>query len=333
MKSINDEEKKLCHNGAVIEMAKNFINKKRKMGLNLLYELAMSQNTNAIIELGKYYEKKKDYTKALFWYENGMRNKSYYCYKKIGEFLENGYGYEKDINKAKEIYIKLKKVDYVESLACLLGWIDKYSTSKYKYLWEYRIGKKILDCDDCSFENHKYAHSILAKLYYFGYHVKKDIRKAHLHSRAPLYGDNETLSIHIKCRIKRYLDVLKEGKDAPLLNEFDLMELKNLTDFSDLELNELLAKYYSTINDDLVAYFYTYQSYKIEKTKNNSIRYAYYLLNKVTGRYEEKKAKDVIIDCINNFKDESLCQSIKSLLPLFKNKAYINEIELKLINI
>lgn len=75
---------------------------------NLAYINGVSKST-AIFALANHYKSEKEYVKALELYTK-ISDKDKYACMWLGNFYENGYGVQKDFSKAKEWYLKAKKL-------------------------------------------------------------------------------------------------------------------------------------------------------------------------------------------------------------------------------
>ena len=61
------------------------------------------------ITLANHYKSEKEYVKVLELYTK-ISDKDKYACMWLGNFYENGYGVQKDFSKAKEWYLKAKKL-------------------------------------------------------------------------------------------------------------------------------------------------------------------------------------------------------------------------------
>lgn len=59
--------------------------------------------------IGNILQKRKQYSEALVWYEKASKYNNAAAFWNLGNCYENGIGVERDLNKAKEWYLKAKE--------------------------------------------------------------------------------------------------------------------------------------------------------------------------------------------------------------------------------
>ena len=311
-------------------------------GIKLLKEAFELKNYEAPASLGAYYERKKEYNKAYYYYSIGAENSNGKACFGMGILYEKGKGVTKNLNKAREYYTLALNCGYERARQFLVS-LGNYTLSDIEVLEKQALEGDILAKGILARYNYEKANYQKAKIYaleasVMGYNdsflvlglIESKVNKNYINAikyfeKGKERGISYCLSEEANC----YLKLKNNEKAEELFLEYidkysgnDFIYKKLVQIYSNLNKSEFVEKYYNLIKnkDNSVKKSYAFFKYKSKAYLEASEIYEtlelksgdYSNLTKCYIEMEELEKAKSIIEKIKN--DENLKEKIPELL-------------------